>query len=64
MQSTIFPPQLCYYALTKTFPGKGAPALKKVRLNNIILLVSKYGIGEGAVPLSVYDFVIKVSNDP
>ena len=38
--------------------------MRKIRLENLIHLVEKYGIGEHAVPHSIADFAQKASNDP
>ncbi len=64
IESSVIGVHACYSGIIKTYPDKGASKLKKVRLQNLIHLVEKYGVGEGAVPMSVADFSLKAGGDP
>ena len=64
INSSVFGVHACYNGLIRNYPEKGNPRLRKIRLENLMHLVEKYGIGEHEVPHSIVEFALRAANDP
>lgn len=53
IDSPLFGVALCYSALVKAYSAKTNAKIRRTKIEQIEYMVERYGIGEGAVPLSV-----------
>lgn len=63
IDSPLFGVALCYSALLKSFPEKTSAKIRRTKIEQVEYMVERYGVGEGAVPLSVADFALRAAGD-